>query len=95
MPTSVEEKNATLASHVARYEKKLLDAQQAIAHLPGDDFYTGLLGIIHRPGWTTIAEGLFFEALVDNIQAHTQHLAELHTRLRAASEAVGEQRTQK
>ena len=77
------------ATHVERFTKKLQAVRQAIASLPGDDFHQQLLIVIHRPGWTTIAEGMFFEALADSILAQTQHLTELHQQLMAASEAVG------
>jgi len=77
------------ATHVERFTKKLQAVRQAIASLPGDDFHEQLLIVIHRPGWTTIAEGMFFEALADSILAQTEHIADLHQQLMAASEAVG------
>jgi hypothetical protein len=81
-------KSADSVGYVARYETKILAAQRAIAELPGDDWYADLLEIIHRPGWTSIAEGLFFEALVDTINARAEELLDLHKRLKAASMAV-------
>jgi len=30
-----------------------------------------LLGIIHRPGWTTLAEGLLVQGIVENMLVHT------------------------
>jgi len=79
------------ATHVERFTQKLRAVRQAVASLPGDDFHTQLITVIHRPGWTTIAEGMFFEALADSILAQTQHLAQLHQQLKAASEAVGQE----
>jgi hypothetical protein len=78
------------ATHVDRFTQKLRAVKQAVASLPGDDFHNQLIQVIHRPGWTTIAEGMFFEALADSILAQTQHLAQLHQQLKAASEAVGQ-----
>jgi hypothetical protein len=78
------------ANHVDRFTQKLRAVRQAVASLPGDDFHNQLIQVIHRPGWTTIAEGMFFEALADSILAQTQHLSQLHQQLKAASEAVGQ-----
>ena len=77
------------ATHVQKFTQKLQAVRQAVASLPGDDFHQQLILVIHRPGWTTIAEGMFFEALADSILAQTQHLAQLHQQLMAASQAVG------
>ena len=79
------------SAHLERFTQKLRAVKQAVASLPGDDFHEQLITVIHRPGWTTIAEGMFFEALADSILAQTQHLAQLHQQLKAASEAVGQQ----
>jgi hypothetical protein len=91
MATLAKPKPVTSTDHVQRFEKKLHAVKQAVAGLPGDQYHTELLGIIHRPGWTTIAEGLFFETIVDSMLTHTQHLAQLHEKLKAASEAVQQQ----
>lgn len=77
------------SEHIARYEGKLAIARDALVTLPGDDYYDQLWQIIHRPGWTTIAEGLYFEALVDSITTHAQTLNQLHQQLLNASSAVG------
>ena len=66
----VEEQMATLeqsrpqasVEHLQRFERKLREASRAIARLPGDDYYAQLQKIIRRPGWTTVAEGIFFES---------------------------------
>jgi hypothetical protein len=88
MATLAKPKPAASTDHIQRFEKKLRSVKQAVASLPGEQYHTDLLGIIHRPGWTTIAEGLFFEALVDSMLLQTQQLAQLHESLKAASEAV-------
>ena len=77
------------AEHVARHERKVTLAREALASLPGGDYYDQLWQVIHRPGWTTIAEGLYFEALVDSITTHAQTLNQLHQQLLKASLAVG------
>jgi len=90
MATLAKPKPVSSNGHVQRLEKKLSAIKQAVASLPGDDFHSELFIIIHRPGWTSIAEGLFFEALADSILAQTQHVAQLHQQLKAASQAVGQ-----
>ena len=85
---------ATLASsasaeHVARFEQKIDAARQAVAGIPDDDFFNQLWIVTHRPGWTTIAEGQFFEAALESVTAHAQLLTNAHRQLMAASELVG------
>ena len=88
MATLAKAKPTASTDHIQRFEKKLGAVKQAVASLPGEQYHTDLLNIIHRPGWTTIAEGMFFEAMLDSMLAHTQHIAQLHQQLKAASEAV-------
>ena len=65
-----------------RFEKKIYAVQHAAAQLPGEEFYAEILGTIQSPNWTAVADGLFFEAIVDTIQARLHELAELHKRLK-------------
>jgi hypothetical protein len=88
---TIAKPNPASAAHVERFTKKLHSVRKAAADLPGDDFYNNLINIIHRPGWTTPAEVLFFESVVDSIVAQTQHLAQLQQQLMAAAEAVGQE----
>jgi hypothetical protein len=76
------------ADQIQRFERKLREVKQAVANLPGDEYHAELIKVVHRAGWTTLAEGIFFEALIESILAHTRDLAQLHQRLRAAFEAV-------
>ena len=91
MATLAKPKPVSSNGHVQRFEKKLSAIKQAVASLPGNNLHNELFTIIHRPGWTTLAEGLFFEALADSILTpQTQHVAQLHQQLKAASQAVGQ-----
>ena len=76
------------ADQVQRFERKLREVKQAIDNLPGDEYHEELLKIVRRAGWTTLAEGIFFEALVESMLTHTRDLTQLHQRLKAAFEAV-------
>jgi hypothetical protein len=83
-----ESKPEASPEQVQRFERKLREVRHAVAKLPGDDYHAELTKIIHRGGWTTLAEGIFFEALIESMLAHTRDLAQLHQRLKAAFEAV-------
>jgi hypothetical protein len=76
---------------VRRFERKIHEVQKAMATLPGPEFYTDLLVSVRRAGWTTLAEGVFFDAVADSILAHARDLAQLQQRLKAAFEAVQRQ----
>jgi hypothetical protein len=62
-----------------------------MAALPGPEFYTELLLSMRRAGWTTLAEGVFFDAVADSMLSHARDLSQLHQRLKAAFEAVQRQ----
>ncbi len=47
-----------------------------------------LLGVIHRPGWTTLREVAMSAALVDSMSAHAQALAKSHASLLRAAKAA-------
>jgi hypothetical protein len=47
-----------------------------------------LLSLIHKPGWTTIAELTLVSGIVDSIQGHTNNLAELRKTLLSGSRAI-------
>jgi hypothetical protein len=65
--------------------------KQAVGGLPGNEYHAELLNLVRRAGWTTTAEGIFFDALTDSILAQTRDLHQLHQRLKAAFEAVQKQ----
>src|SRR5580698_8764415 len=76
------------ADQVQRFERKLREVKQAMASLPGEEYHAELLKVVRSAGWTTLAEGIFFEALIESILTHTRDLQQLHVRLKAAFEAV-------
>jgi hypothetical protein len=86
--TLAKSKPEASGDQLQRFERKLREVKQAIASLPGDQYYEEVLKIVRRAGWTTSAEGIFFDAVVDSMLAHTRDLAQLHQRLKAAFEAV-------
>ena len=88
MATLAKSKPEASADQVQRFERKLREVKQAVASLPGNEYHAELLNLVRRAGWTTTAEGIFFEALTDSILAQTRDLQQLHQRLKAAFEAV-------
>jgi hypothetical protein len=86
--TLAKSKPEASPEQVQRFERRLREVKLAVANLPGDDYHVELIKIIRRGGWTTLAEGIFFEAMIDSMLAHTRDLAQLHQRLKAAFEAV-------
>jgi hypothetical protein len=47
-----------------------------------------LLVLIHKPGWTTIAELTLVSGVVDSIQGHANNLTELRKTLLSGSRAI-------
>jgi hypothetical protein len=86
--TLAKSKPETSVDQVQRFERKLREVKQAVASLPGNGYHAELLNLVRRAGWTTNAEGIFFDALTDSILAQTRDLQQLHQRLKAAFEAV-------
>jgi hypothetical protein len=86
--TLAKSKPETSTDQAQRFERRLREVKEALANLPGDEYYAELLSIVRRVGWTTLAEGIFFDASIDSILAHTRDLNQLHQRLKAAFEAV-------
>jgi hypothetical protein len=76
------------ADQVQRFERRLREVKQAIAALPGEEYHVELMKVVRRAGWTTLAEGIFFDALIESMLAKTRDLQQMHTRLKAAFEAV-------
>jgi phosphopantetheine adenylyltransferase len=88
MASLAKSKPEVSTEQVQRFERRLREVKEAIANLPGDEEHYELLQIVRRVGWTTLAEGIFFDAIVESILAHTRDLRHLHDRLKAAFESV-------
>ena len=88
MATVAKSKSEASPDQVRRFERKLREVQEAMAKLPSGADHEGLIKTVRRAGWTTQAEGIFFDALVESMLAHARDLAQLHQRLKAAFEVV-------
>ncbi|WP_233860278.1 hypothetical protein [Paraburkholderia sp. HD33-4] len=53
----------------------------------------GLGPIIHKPGWTSIAESALFEAGIDGLQTHAEAMTEQCKRLTDAANKVGNEKS--
>jgi hypothetical protein len=61
----------------AHIETRLKELHTSLQNLSGGDSVESMVSIIHKPGWTTIAEAAFFTGIVDSMIAHTQALSSL------------------
>jgi hypothetical protein len=75
--------------NIHQIEQKLSAVKTNLKSVAQDEVYDQLLVIIHRPGWTTLAESAFFETVVDSMEAHVRSLSKLQRDLLRASELVG------
>ncbi len=63
-----------MENHAHLLEKKLKTLKSSWDTLSDDNGFNELFKIIHFPGYTTPAEWLFIEALVNSMQEATQNL---------------------
>jgi hypothetical protein len=92
MPTAVEspkQSHKTSSDHIQHFETKVQAMRSAFASLPSDSSFETLLQYIHRPGWTTPAETIFFETMVESITTQAQQLAQMNKQLMAGAAVVG------
>ena len=64
-------------------------AREAFAQFGSTDDMDELLRIVHGPGWTTIAEWLMVEGLLESLTAQTRTLMATRQTLMSASKRVG------
>ena len=93
-----------MASHdLAALEGRIKELQQVMGELSkpapsglkasaagGDDF-AELFTVIHRPGWTSVAELMLVTGLVDAMTLHAKTLSAMKQSLMAGARAVGVQ----
>lgn len=73
---------------IAHLETRVNELCQGLAGVADDTDFKEFLKIIHRPGWTTIAEAALVLALVDAMQAQTKTLSSLKVALLKAGSLV-------
>ena len=75
-------------THIAQLESKIKSMNADLSKLGDSKPMEELLRIIHKPGWTTVAEGLFVEAIVASMHAQVGAALELRTALLNAASRV-------
>jgi hypothetical protein len=73
---------------LANLESRIQETKKNLSQLADHAELQEFLAIIHRPGWTTVAEAAFVSGIVDSIASHTQVLLNLKGVLLAGARAV-------
>lgn len=58
--------------HATHLESQINELHKNLTTLASQEPVLGLINIIHRPGWTTIAEQAFFTGIVEGMLAQTK-----------------------
>ena len=61
------------------------DLTNSLKALSEDEDFAEFSTIIHKPGWTTVAEALFVTGLLESMKLHVQHLKTLKQSLLAGA----------
>jgi hypothetical protein len=77
-------------SDVTELEERIRATGKSLAQLKTENFTGELLKIIHRPGWTSVAESLFVRHILNAVEQHAKALNQLQQGLLEASRAVGD-----
>jgi hypothetical protein len=77
-------------SDVTELEERIKATGESLAQLKTETFTEELLKIIHRPGWTSVAESLFARHMLSSVEQHAKALNQLQQGLLEASRAVGD-----
>jgi hypothetical protein len=76
------------ASTIDRLEDRIAAVRASLAQLGAPTEWEELVVIMHRPGWTTLAELLFAETMLEHMSRELAALGALKTQLLKASAAV-------
>jgi hypothetical protein len=75
-----------MENHVAELEKRLATFEQKKAQLAS--LHDQLIPIIHRPGWTTLAEVSLVGITMDSLEFHVDSIARIQSKLVLAAAQV-------
>jgi hypothetical protein len=78
---------------ITHLEAKIKDLQGAFKSVGDDSDLIEMLKILHRPGWTTPAEFLYVDSIVESLQAQARNVLTLRKALLAGSREVQGERT--
>ncbi len=77
--------------HVLHLETKIKRLREQLTNTATKGDLEELITIIHRPGFTSVAESMFANAIVDALLAHTETIAALKSALVKGSQAIIDQ----
>ncbi len=77
--------------HILRLETKIKRLREQLTNTANKGDLEELITIIHRPGFTSVAESLFANAVVDALLAHTETIDALKSALVKGCRAIVEQ----
>jgi hypothetical protein len=75
---------------LTQLEKSIIRLDGELRRLVADDELKRLLDIIHKPGWTTVAEATFAMGIVDAMTAKAETLHRLKSTLISGASLVGQ-----
>lgn len=78
-----------MSDHIKELEPKIRKIQDHITRMAKENQSDLLLQIIHRPGWTSIAEVLFVTAMLDSVTQQLEAADKAHRILVSIAEKVG------
>ena len=76
------------AEQLAQIEEQIKEMCGHMASLAGPRDFDALIQIIHRPGFTTPAEGAFLAGIVETMHSHTNTMMGLKQTLLTGCRAV-------
>ena len=77
-------------AQILALEGRLNQLNAKLASLASQNQVADLIPIIHKPGWTTVAEMAFAAGIVEAMLKHADAFAELHGALIKGSQSVGQ-----
>jgi hypothetical protein len=78
---------------IGRLEKTIQTVRERLTEVAQDDEFLELIKIIHQPGWTTPAEYLFVNTIVQTLEQHIDIIGRLKGDLLTGSRQVVGERT--
>jgi len=78
-----------MAHDIAAMETKLRSIERSLGTLADGRYPQQLIPIIKRPGFTTVAEAMLIDAMLDHLQHQTEALHRSCEGLLAAADKVG------
>jgi hypothetical protein len=78
-----------MENHAKHFEPKVKNLQSKFKTLAQDDLPGILLGFTHRPGWTTLIDIQFVDAMLDSITHHLEGVEKAHKALVHIADQIG------